>query len=455
MPDRGGNDGVLGATIIPSASGLRRNDGEARALVWRVAGDVMRISGAVGLAHVAALTAAPLITRLYSPEAFGRFALFNAIVTIVTPLASLRYEWALPLPPEEARALDLLALCVLSVFISSLTVAALGSLVWPAIAAWSGGAIEAAFLPLAVLALGLHAVLRNWLVRHQAFSHVARMRFATIVGAVLCQLALGLCYAGSTSLILGMIGGYAIGLLLAAYQCRHALSKSAASMRLSRIRRVAAEYRRFAVITAPSGVVNGVGSQLSSMVFPVLYGLAITGQYSLARQVLSQPLAFIGQAANEVLWGNAARLLTGEPARLWPLFLRINCCLLAVMAPGFLLCWFGAELFAFVFGPGWAQAGSFAGVMIVASFIGLAAQGTTSLHVYGLNHWMCAWELTQLGLVLSVLGAASHLSWSPMTCVIGLTAAHVTSHATLLTLNAIAVRRLGRQPVSPGRVLQG
>jgi hypothetical protein len=287
------------------------------------------------------------------------------------------------------------------------------------------------------------------------------MRLATIVGAVLCQLALGLYYAGSIGLIMGMIGGYAVGVLLASYRCRHALSESVASIRLARIRRVAAEYRQFAIVTAPSGVVNAVGSQLSSMVFPALYGLAVTGQLSLARQVLAQPLAFVGQAANEVLWGNAARLLTEEPGRLWPLFLRLNCCLLAVMVPGFILTWFGAELFSLVFGPRWAQAGSFAGVMIFSSFFALSAQGTTSLHVYGLNHWMCAWEFMQLALILTVLGAATQLSWSPMTCIIGLTAAHAVAHVVLLTLNAVAVRRLGRHPTAerprrdPSRAVQG
>jgi O-antigen/teichoic acid export membrane protein len=409
-----------------------------------VASDVARISGAVALAHVIALAAAPLITRLYSPEAFGHFALFNAIVTIVMPLISLRYEWALPLPSEERSALDLLALCLLSVLISSLAVAAIGLAFWPVIGAWSGGGVELAFVPAAVLALGLHGVLRNWLVREQAFTQVARMRFITIVGAMSCQIGLGLYRGGSVSLILGMIGGYTIGLLLACYQCRAALSRAGTSMQLARIRRVVAEYRQFAIISAPSGVVNAIGSQLPSIVFPALYGLPVTGQFSLARQVLSQPLVFIGQAANEVLWGKTARLLSENPARLWPLFVQLNGCLFALMAPGLVLVWFGAGLFAFVFGPDWALAGSFAGVMVVASFFGLAAQGTTSLHVYRLNHWMCAWEFVQLGLTLAVLGASMLLSWSAMSCVVALTAAYSLAHIVLLVLNGMAVRRTAR-----------
>jgi O-antigen/teichoic acid export membrane protein len=241
-----------------------------------------------------------------------------------------------------------------------------------------------------------------------------------------------------------MIGGYTIGVLLACYQCRAALRRTSASMRLDRIRRAVAEYRQFAIISAPSGVVNAIGSQLPSVVFPALYGLPATGQFSLARQVLSQPLVFIGQAANEVLWAKTARLVSENPAGLWPLFVQLNSCLFCLMVPGLLLVWFGADLFAFVFGADWALAGSFAGVMVIASFFGLAAQGTTSLHIYRLNHWMCAWEFVQLGLMLAVLGTAVRLSWSAMSCVVALTAALSIAHIVLLVLNGIAVRRTAR-----------
>jgi hypothetical protein len=115
------------------------------------------------------------------------------------------------------------------------------------------------------------------------------------------------------------------------------------------------------------------------------------------------------------------------------------------MAPGFVLIWFGPEIFDFVFGAAWRPAGGFAGVLIVASFVGLVAQGTTSLHVYRLNHWMCAWEFINLILMIAALAAAAQLSFSPMACIIAITAALVIAHALLLALNAGAIRRVNRQ----------
>ncbi len=437
----------------PSREGRVR---DRRTLFQRVAGDILRISGAVGLAQVLVFAVGPLMTRQYSPEAFGHFAFFGAMVTILVPLASLRYEWALPLPAEDSSALNLLALCVVVVATFSLAVASLALLLWPIIVAWTNiSATEMMLLPLAVFAVGLHAVVTGWLARHRAFSQLARIRFITMIGAAACQIAFGVIAAGPMSLILGFVGGYTLGLALAVYECRCALLTSATRLQLRGMWRVAAEYRAFAMITAPSGVVNAVGSQLPSMILPSLYGLAITGQYSLAQRALGQPTVFVGQAVNQVFWSNAARLVADEPASLWPLFLRLNILLATFMAPGFVLIWFGPEIFGFVFGAAWRQAGSFAGVMIVASFLGLAAQATTSLHVYRLNHWMCAWEIAQLVLVMATLGAASWLGLSPEICVVGLTAALAISHVALLGLNAVAVRRIRLQAERPVAISQG
>jgi O-antigen/teichoic acid export membrane protein len=40
----------------------------------------------------------PILTRLYTPEDFGVFGVYASILGIVTVVASLRYEYALPLP---------------------------------------------------------------------------------------------------------------------------------------------------------------------------------------------------------------------------------------------------------------------------------------------------------------------------------------------------------------------
>jgi O-antigen/teichoic acid export membrane protein len=247
------------------------------------------------------------------------------------------------------------------------------------------------------------------------------------------------------------VGGCFLGFALAVYQCQGVLPAICVRPRIGNLRRIAAEYRSFALISAPSGIINALGAQAPSAVLPYLYGPAVSGQYSLAMRVLSQPMVFIGQATNQVLWGSTARVFAEDPARLWPLFLRVNALLFAVMAPAFVLTYFGAEIFSLMFGAAWRQAGDFAGVMMIASFLGLAAFGTTALEIYRLNHWMSAWEIVRLLLVAGALAGASLMALSPMLCVAAVTAALAIANATLLGFNALAVWQAKLRAERPGR----
>ena len=52
-------------------------------------------------AHALPLLLGPALTRTYSPEAFGQFALLWALATNVAVVACARYEYALPLERAE------------------------------------------------------------------------------------------------------------------------------------------------------------------------------------------------------------------------------------------------------------------------------------------------------------------------------------------------------------------
>lgn len=418
---------------------LRRNG----AFIGHAIGDVMSISGAVGLGQLLAFMAAPLLTRLYSPESLGHFAFLSALVNILLPLVVLRLNMALPLPQQEAVARDLLVLCMAVTAVSVPTLALLGTLAQPMLAAWMDVSVADIWLLTAALMItGLHEMALSWLVRHRAFTQVAGVRFVTLLGVAACQTAFGLLHPHASSLLLGYVAGYALGFLRGLWSFRHVLLPGIRSITLDRLRHLAVEYYRFPLISTPSSIVSAVSSQIPSLVLPSLYGLATTGQWSLAQRVLWQPAALVGQAVNHVFWGNAARLQTEDPKRLWQLFLFLNAGLFALMTPGLALVWIGGELFSLIFGANWEQAGTFAGIILLSHIVGLGAHGTESLHIYRLNHWMAGWEAARLALVVGALAVAWRLELSALGCVIGLTLAQVVANIGLFTLNALAIRRI-------------
>lgn len=64
--------------------------------------NVITLMTGTGLAQAIPVAISPILTRLYSPEDFGVFALYLATVSIVSVLVTGRYELAI-FPPKRDR----------------------------------------------------------------------------------------------------------------------------------------------------------------------------------------------------------------------------------------------------------------------------------------------------------------------------------------------------------------
>lgn len=56
------------------------------------------MASGTAMAQVISMLLAPIITRLYGPEAYGMMGTFMAIIGIFTPIAALTYPIAIVLP---------------------------------------------------------------------------------------------------------------------------------------------------------------------------------------------------------------------------------------------------------------------------------------------------------------------------------------------------------------------
>lgn len=83
--------------------------------------NVLTLMTGTTLAQAIPIAISPLLTRLYSPEEFGRFALYMAVAMIASVMVTGRYELAILLPRQDKDALHIAALAMaLSIAISAL-----------------------------------------------------------------------------------------------------------------------------------------------------------------------------------------------------------------------------------------------------------------------------------------------------------------------------------------------
>ena len=103
------------------------------------------VGGTVGL-QVLTLLAAPLLTRLYSPEDFGLLAVYASVLALIGVISSLRYELAVPLPEDDVEAANVATLSLILVGLSALLTGVLAWQLGPAIADLLGVPVLAGYL---------------------------------------------------------------------------------------------------------------------------------------------------------------------------------------------------------------------------------------------------------------------------------------------------------------------
>ena len=315
------------------------------------------VGGTAG-AQLLTVLAAPLLTRLYSPEDFGLLAVYASLLTLIGVISSLRYELAIPLPEDDGEAANVAALSLILVGINSLLS---GVLVWqlgPAIADALGVPALASYLwllPVGVLIGGAYTVFNYWAIRAKRFSTIAGTKLRQTIATIAIQLAAF--KLGGIALLYAQVAGQSIGTTSLG---RTALvSAGFRQVTWGGIVMVAVRYRRFPIFSSWEALVNNVANQLPAILFASFFGPVFVGLYALSHRVLLLPMTVVGAAIDQVFLSNAPTAY--RSGTLGALVHKLHFTLSSTaIPPALLIIFLGQELFAFAFGETWIGAGEVA-----------------------------------------------------------------------------------------------
>lgn len=316
------------------------------------------VGGSVGRQAIMVL-AAPLLTRLYTPQDFGLLAVFVALLSFFTVIACLRYELAIPLPSDDHEAGALLVLSLLAVLGVSTLIAVPLFLYREAVSRLFNTPRLADYIylvPAGTLFIGVYNVLNFWSIRMKAFTPLAKTKVNQSLAAVGIQL--GGAPFGPVALLIGQIVGYAAGSLSLILRTISQRWEAIKSVGLSDVMLVARRYKQFPLLSTWSALFNTAGAQLPPILFAALFNPEIAGIYALANRVLSMPTQLLGQAIGNVFFSDAAQACREGALR--SLVANIHARLTHIgMPPTLVLLVAAPEIFAQVFGHEWRKAGVF------------------------------------------------------------------------------------------------
>ncbi len=325
---------------------------------WR---QVLTLLGGAGLAQAIALAASPLLTRLYAPEHFGVFALFASLVTLIATVATGRYELAVILPAGDGEAWQVVKLALLIALpVTALTLLAV-ALGGNALAEHAGDArlaVWAWLLPVAVLLTALINTLTVWANRRQAYGALAVNRVAQSGATAAASVGLGAAGWASPGLMLGSV----IGQAGAAWLLVSRRPRGQGEASVATLGELAQRYRDFPRINLPHALLDAAQASVVLAMLGAAYGGAVLGWYAFALRIARTPLAMIGSSVGQVFQQRAARLAESG-GDLAELSRRTTQRLLLIAAPFGVAVMWAPELFAWVFGDNWRDAGLYARVL--------------------------------------------------------------------------------------------
>jgi O-antigen/teichoic acid export membrane protein len=322
----------------------------------------------------------PLLTRLYHPSEYGLLTVFTSVVSIIAVVSTASLETAIPIPSDDHEATAVAWAGIGAVGVTALLTAAVG---WPLAAPLSallGVPALARFwwlVPLTTLSLGIYQVLSTWMIRQRSYTSLGRRNLFQGVGQVGTQATFGFLGAGPGGLLLGLAAGRlcALGGLLSRRGLLRQPRPGLASIR-GAIRR----FRRFPLIAAPSTLLNAAGLYVPMLIISALYGDVSAGLLGLTVRVVGTPSAIIGQAVNQVFTGESSARLRNSNRTLGASVRAATLRLGAAGAiPGVVLILAGPQLFGFVFGQQWADAGEYARILAFAYLVQFVATPIASI----------------------------------------------------------------------------
>lgn len=330
-----------------------------------------------GLNIAIQILVSPILTRIYGPEAYGIFSIFNALCTNLALLATLRLPQAILLPKLEN---DFSALVRLSLT-SALSVSVLlffvlyffGSQVLNFFQA--DGLLTVYYLiPIMVFLISLNQVLGQWQYRLNAFKKSVTIDTGILVGVRLFNLTFGWLSSGlSIGLVAGDILGKTIGSILSwKFIIKQRIKLLFQKIPEEQLKKTLKEYRQYPIYNLPGVWINMVSDQLPVFFFSHLFGLKTIGLLALATSMLDLPKRLLAYSVTSIFYKKAVELKEKSGVELQQFVSQILYSFLALsLVPYALVIVYGPELFSFVFGPDWTLSGRLAQYIALYSILEL------------------------------------------------------------------------------------
>ena len=327
--------------------------------------NVLTLMSGTTIAQALPLALSPILTRLYTPDDFGVFALFLAITALFSSIASGRYEFALMLVRKDEDAINLFALGFIIITFSSLSLFLIIFFLHDAILSLLNNqeiGFWLYFVPVTIFFIGMFNLLSYFNNRKQEYKDIANATILKSVVLVIVQLILGTLKSGAA----GLISAQIISQFFANVKLVKNILKDKiliARIRFLKMIAVAKKYRNFPKYQLPHTFLNTLSSNIPVYLFSSFFYSATVGFYALSIRVVFTPLMIVA-GANAKVYNQKISEIYNKNADSYSFTTALLKSLLKkIVIPFLVIVFFAPEIFAFIFGEEWREAGVYTQIL--------------------------------------------------------------------------------------------
>ncbi len=336
--------------------------------------NVISLSSGTVVAQIINMLFSVLLTRLYGPVSYGIMGSFQAIISIIIPVAALSYPLSIVLPKDNRTALGLSNISLLITGINALVATILLFIFNDKIVHIlniEGVSTYIYLVPLVLVFSGIFQTLEKWLMRQQEFNILAKSVVTESLFTNSSKFLIGLIYPSASVLTFftALKNGIKTFVIIIYTKMFTFKSSNLLSFSLKELIRLASKYKDFPLYRAPNQFLNSITSNLPLLLLTSLFGPASAGYFSIGRTVLGVPSTLIGKSVGDVFYPRISKAVNNKE-RIAPM-LKKSTMYLAIIGiiPYGIIILFGPQLFSIIFGKEWVTGGKYAQLLSIWIFM--------------------------------------------------------------------------------------
>jgi len=338
--------------------------------------NVLTLMTGTTIAQAIPIAISPILTRIYTPEDFGMFALYMSVASILSVIATGRYELAIMLPKKDEDAINIVALSLIISFLVSFIALLIVFFFNDAITTLLGNpeiSFWLYFIPLSVLLTGVYQSFNYWSNRKKEYKRLAMSRIIQSGTTASSNLGMGFGGFGSG----GLIGSSILGQGVASFVLGRIIFREDKNyfkeIQKNKIISLARKYKKFPLINSFHAFINILKENIVNIFIVIKYSQATLGYYYFMLRLMRLPSGILGSSLAQVFYKESSIKynIDGDIQNL--VLQLIGKLLMIAIFPILFLYFYSEQLFSLLFGMKWSIAGIYAKNILLYIFFNFIA----------------------------------------------------------------------------------